>query len=160
VNSWKPIAAAAVIFAAGLGSGVLGAQLYRQYQRPPGPVVPGGPPMPGAAERMELLRRWAGRLDLTRDQRERVDALVHQSQQRVRELWEPVAPKAREELRELRHQIEAELTPEQRTRFETLAKEHPRQPQDHRRRRDGQTNTLSSPAPGSNSLSDPPPGPR
>lgn len=126
VLPWKAITAALVIFAAGAVSGGMAARYYRaQYRRAMLPALPGGPPMPWVSLRLDYIRRLADRLDLTAAQRERIDRYVRESQQRMRELWEPVAPKFKAELHRLRKQIDDELTPEQRAQFQRLQKPRP-----------------------------------
>jgi hypothetical protein len=66
------------------------------------------------------LRRLTERLELTNDQRRRVNELVRNSQDRVRQLYEPVVPRAQFELRQLRQEIEATLNPAQRERFAAM----------------------------------------
>lgn len=150
MNRWKAILAVTVIFAAGFGSGVLATNLYRQPQRPARKQSAVALP-PWTVERMDFMRRWAGRLDLKPEQHARIDALVNESQQRVRGWWRPLVPQVQEELKLLRRRIEAELSPEQRARFESLAKERPaRVPTEGRRRKDGspgQPSELTAPAP-------------
>lgn len=121
---WKAITAAIVIFVAGAVSGSMAARFYRpQPRRAMPPALPGGPPMPWVGQRLDFIRRLADRLDLTATQREHIDRFVRESQQRMRELWEPVAPKFKEELHRLRKQIDDELTPEQRVQFQQLHKQ-------------------------------------
>lgn len=174
MKPWRAILAALVIFVAGLLSGVLASHLYRaKNPQPPPAPFPGGPPMPGMGFRMELMRRMGDRLQLSPEQRERIDRYVQESQQRMRELWQPVEPKAQAELKRLREQIEAELSPEQREALERFFKERPsRGPGDgsswHRRdgrpdgRPEGGTNVPGFPrVPGSRRpgpLQFPPPG--
>jgi Spy/CpxP family protein refolding chaperone len=90
--------------------------------------------------RIELMKRMSQRLNLVPDQRQKIEAIVTTGQQRMRQLWEPVAPQAHELLRELRKNIEAELTPAQRQTFSQLMKERPARPPGERpewRRREG-----------------------
>lgn len=123
MNPWKAIVAALVIFLAGMTSGAFAAHLYRAKTRHgPRVVSPGDPVTPPIAQRYDFLRRLGERLDLSATQRQRIDQLILESQQRMRELWKPVESPAREELRRLRKAIEAELTPEQRLRYEALHK--------------------------------------
>lgn len=86
------------------------------------------PPVAGLT-RIEFLRRAERDLDLNRDQRERIDRLLKESQLRTRKLMEPVDPQIREELRRTKSEFLEVLTPEQRARFEDLIK----QQQQHRR---------------------------
>jgi hypothetical protein len=130
VKAWKAIVAALVIFIAGTVSGGLAGHLCRaKSQKPSRASFPGGPPAPWLAERLELLRRMENKLNLTPAQCLRVDRAVRESQERIRELWEPVAPQAQEEMRQLCRRIEAELTPPQREQFKRLLKHRPLRPE-------------------------------
>jgi Spy/CpxP family protein refolding chaperone len=130
VRPWKAILAALVIFLAGAASGGLAARLYLgEHYRPAPRASAGGPPVPWTAQRGEFLRRIGSQLDLTADQRQRIDRMINESQQRMKGLWEPVAPLAQEEMRQLRRNIAAELTSSQRERFDKLLeKRGPRRP--------------------------------
>ncbi len=126
VLPWKAITAALVIFAAGAVSGAMAARYYRVHsRRAVQPGLPGGPPMPWVSQRLDFIHRLADRLDLTAEQRERIDRHVRESQQRMRELWEPLAPKFKEEMHRLRKQIDDEFTPEQRVEFQRLQRQRP-----------------------------------
>lgn len=121
--SWKPIVAALVIFVAGVVSGAMGMQLYRAKSQALPPRMPGGPPAPGLNQRMDFMRRMGDRLGLSDQQRARIDEILSESQKRSRELWEPLAPKFKEEMERTRKLIDAELTPEQREKAEILHRE-------------------------------------
>ncbi len=125
MNTWKPVLAALVIFAAGVITGTLVAGLRRAPLGPrwtgPGPA----PARPWAVQRLgaqqgELFHRMEKHLDLTPDQRDRIEAIVHETQDRIRTLAEEVTPRTREELRHMRERIREELTPEQRQKFAKL----------------------------------------
>jgi len=121
VNAWKAIFAALVIFCAGMVTGgVAGKFLKRQ----PVPLrLPAGVTVgPGWMQRMEYVKRAERQLDLTPAQRERMEQIVRESQERMKQLWEPIAPHAREEARRVRERILAELNPEQAKKFEQLSK--------------------------------------
>jgi hypothetical protein len=120
------ILAAVVLFLAGLGSGATAAHLYRvrKAHRSPPPAV-ANPTLPAYGQRVDLLRRLTARLDLDPEQRNRIDHAIRESQERLRKLWEPVEPAAKEEVRLLRRRIEAELRPNQRERFESLLRDRP-----------------------------------
>ena len=123
---WRPIAAALVIFAAGVVSGAMGMQLYRaKVQQPPPTRLPGGPPSPWLSQRMDFMRRMGDRLGLSEQQRQRIDEILRESQQRSRELWEPLAPKFKEEMERTKKLIDAELTAEQREKAEIIQRERP-----------------------------------
>ena len=126
--AWKPILAALVIFVAGVVSGGMGMQLYRarlQATPPRLPVGGGGPPSPGFSQRMDFMRRMGDRLGLSEAQRTRIDEILRDSQQRSRELWEPLAPKFKEEMERTKSLIDAELTAEQRAKAEIFQRERP-----------------------------------
>jgi hypothetical protein len=67
---------------------------------------------------MEMLRRLESTLNLSPEQRDSIDALVRESQERVRKLWEPIRPRAQDEFRQLREKVRGVLTEEQRLKFE------------------------------------------
>ncbi len=133
MNAWKVILATMVIFAAGVVTGgMLSWKLQHAYlaqrqhalaERRPQPPSPGG-------ARLEFLRRAQRELNLTPDQRERVDAVLKESQERNRKLMEPVAPQLRLELQRTKEEFRQILTPEQQVRFDELLKkqQHPKEP--------------------------------
>jgi hypothetical protein len=116
VNAWKPIVAALVIFAAGVVTGGLTLRLaqpqrnagFRSVQRPAN--------IRGA--RGDLLDRMQKELGLASEQRERIDQILHDSQDRTHLLWESVAPRAHAEQKHARELIRQELTPGQLARFD------------------------------------------
>jgi hypothetical protein len=91
-------------------------------------------PTPEMVRKIELMGRVQRELNLTPEQRGRIEGYVSESQERARLLWEGVAPLMRKELQETREKIRSELTPEQKKRFEELMKQqqqqHPRRPDD------------------------------
>jgi len=121
VNVWKPILAALLIFCAGTVTGTLLAKLYQAPRRPV-PFRAAVPPGPGMAQRMEYLRRIERQLNLRSAQRERIEQILRESQERMRKLWEPVAPLAQEELQATEQHIRAELTPAQARKFDELSR--------------------------------------
>jgi hypothetical protein len=98
-------------------------QLYRARTQALPPRMPGGPPAPWFSQRMDFMRRMGDRLGLSEEQRNRIDAILRESQQRSRELWEPLAPKFKEEMERTKHLIDAELTAEQRAKAEIIQRE-------------------------------------
>jgi hypothetical protein len=129
MNSWKVILATMVIF----GTGVLtGGMLVRNTAAParsrparnlsaatnlPPPNV-----APAQLQRMEFLLRVRSELNLSAEQHERIEKIIHEGQERSRKIWETVAPEMRKELQAVHDKIRAELSPEQRRRFEALLK--------------------------------------
>ena len=74
---------------------------------------------------MEFLNRVQRELNLTPVQHERIQQIIAEGQVRTKEMWEPVAKQMRQEMQQVRERIRAELTPEQRIRFEELLKQRP-----------------------------------
>jgi hypothetical protein len=115
VKTWKIILAASIIFGTGLVSGFLIAGQLQNRSRGPHPIM---------AQRMELLRRMERPLDLTPAQQKRIGEILRASQERMGKLWDQIRPQAQDEFRVARELIRAELTPEQRKKFEHLLREH------------------------------------
>ena len=125
-----------VIFGAGV---VTGALVVRQTssvnaparQRLPVPIRSAMSSAPGDL-RLEFLRRAQRELDLNPEQRERIDKIIKDSQERTRKLMEPVAPELHAELLKTKEEFLQVLDPEQRARFDRLVK---RQQRPHEPRR-------------------------
>lgn len=125
MNAWKAIFAALVIFCAGMVTGgVIGKHWKRQAVQPR--LASGETVGPGWMQRMEFVKRTERQLDLTPAQRERVEQILKESQEHMKQLWEPIAPHAREEAQRVRERILAELNPKQQKKFEQLTKPRPR----------------------------------
>jgi len=121
-----------VIFGAGV---ITGGLLVHQTTGKKSPRMPRSayatnmPPQtvtPSQMTRMEFLVRANRELELTPQQRERIERVLREGQERSRQIWESVAPDMRKELQLVRERIKAELTPEQRRRFEDLMKKQSR----------------------------------
>jgi Spy/CpxP family protein refolding chaperone len=134
VNPWKVILATMVIF----GTGVLTGALIIRYttdlahpqragfaNRSPESGSPGG-------MRLEFLRRTQRDLDLTAEQRDRIDKVLKQSQERTRKIMEPVSPLLRQEVQRVKAEFRDLLTPEQQVRFDELLKMQQRFKEQHR----------------------------
>jgi Spy/CpxP family protein refolding chaperone len=126
VNTWKVILATMVIFITGV---VTGGLLVRFAEKEPAPVEHGAaPPRPNPPPgspgwvRIDFLRRMQKELDLTADQRQRIDKLLRESQERTKKLMEPVAPSLHAEVQRAKEEFRDALTPEQRVRFDELVK--------------------------------------
>jgi len=141
VNPWKPILAALVIFAAGVVTGGLTVTL-RQSRAPLPPSEPVKKPagLPREGQLRELSRKMQTELALTPEQRQHIEAIVHDSQERMKTLRDEVGQKIGEEFREMRQKIRGELTPEQRKKFAEIMKQH-----DERNKRDERTARPSPP---------------
>jgi Spy/CpxP family protein refolding chaperone len=139
VNTWKVILATMVIFGAGVVTGGLLVHKFSlaasersaptaeeharasHFAHTAGTNRPAQPPSAGM--RLDFLRRAQRELDLTAEQRERVDKIMKESQERTRKIMDPVQPQLREEVKKTREEFMGVLTPEQRTRFEEWMKQ-------------------------------------
>lgn len=159
MKEWKVILATLVIFGAGV---VTGGLLVHQTQRPAGrplPMFGGGQPQPGqpgqfgqrvppTEQRMEFLRHLTRQLELSPEQREKVETIIRDSQQRTKNLWEPVAAKMGEELRKTDDRIREVLTPEQQRKFDEMrARLRENRPEKLMNRPPGAPNNNASPLP-------------
>jgi len=95
--------------------------------RPPQPF----PTFSANGVKIEFLRRMERDLNLSTEQRERIDGILTESQERTRKLMEPVAPQLREELQQTKERFRAALTPIQREAFDAMLKQQQR-PRDQR----------------------------
>jgi hypothetical protein len=138
VNSWKVILATMVIFGTGVITGGLLVKMTSApaRNRPVRNVaVATNAPMssmaPAQMLRLEFLMRVRKELELSAEQNERIEKIIREGQERSRKLWEGVAPELRTELQSVHARIRAELSPEQRRRFEQLLRNasRPNQPE-------------------------------
>jgi Spy/CpxP family protein refolding chaperone len=127
VNNWKVILATMVIFGTGV---VTGGLLVRQAdhgrdRRPQraGAVVHPAPAAPAGVMRIEFLRRMERELELTPAQRDPVDKILKDGQERMKKLMDTVEPRRREEFKRTMEEFQAVLTPEQHKRFDELVKQ-------------------------------------
>ena len=119
MSRWKVILAAFVIFVAGA---VTGGTLVRSY--PPAPTQKAQPArQPGpfnGDHRRGYLQRLNKELELTTNQYQQVEQILATSQERMKKLWEPVSPMAKEEYARTRKEILEVLTPEQREKMKNM----------------------------------------
>lgn len=116
MSTWKVILATLVIFVAGL---VTGALVVKKTTAPPVSI-------PQNIWRTAMLKRLAEDLNLTPGQREEIDGILHESNERTKLIWEFVGPYFQEEYRELNDELRSALTPEQRKKFDQLLKQRQR----------------------------------
>ncbi len=118
MNTWKVILATLVLFGAGVVTGGLLVQHAFQARNDRGTRAPGfnrqGPPS-ARGMRYEFLRRMGSDLDLTPEQRERIDQILKASQDLTRKTLRDEFQKTKAAFREV-------LTPEQQGRFDELIK--------------------------------------
>jgi hypothetical protein len=133
VKAWKVILAALVIFAAGVVTGGLTVRLKVHNLPAPTSSLSVGP----LRQRGELLDRMQRQLYLSATQREHIEKILRDSHERMKQLWDSIAPQAQEEHRRVHELIRAELQPEQQKRFEgMLTTRGPKGFSDDRRRRE------------------------
>jgi Spy/CpxP family protein refolding chaperone len=104
---------------------------------------------PWMMRNVQLLRRMDRELDLTPEQHTHIEAIIKESQERIKGLMRSVQPLMNKEMQETRSEIIKELTPEQQKKFEDFP-HHP-----NAERRHGETNTapINQSATGTNSVS-------
>jgi hypothetical protein len=170
VNTWKIILATLVIFGAGVITGglLVGHSLraahrllarvpttdapLRAADRPSAPVkldagiarASNPPPAVNLPFRKDFLIRLDRELELSPEQRQHIEKIIREGQERTRELW-------RVEWVTTRKRIRSELTPEQQARFEGLFKSRPR---DQQRPSAATGRSTNSPAPSGNPPAD------
>ena len=125
---WKVILATIVIFAAG---GLAGGLLVKSLTPPPLPPKPPISPIISQQRFQDKLKR---ELQLSADQTNRVDKVFHESNARIKILWDLVGPEMQKERQEVYDSIRAILNAEQREKFEQLLKQSHR-PDGQRRSR-------------------------
>jgi Spy/CpxP family protein refolding chaperone len=148
VNTWKVILATLAIFVAGIVTGcVLVNYAHRTQQKnsrailreaishraEANPREPGrGQNLPGNLPgkmpqglRMDFLKNLDREIRLTSEQREQIEKIIKEGQERNQQLWNRVLPELRKEMQETRERIRGILTPEQRAQFEELMKQRP-----------------------------------
>ena len=93
------------------------------------------------------MTRVGDELSLTTEQKEQIEAILRESQERTRALWEEISPQMRAEFQATQEKIRDVLTPEQQQQFEELMKKG-REPRrgDRDRRRPGPDEPPGEPA--------------
>lgn len=115
MKHWKVILAAALIFTSGVITGSLA------FRSAP-PPTPRTLPRPPTDARFDALRQMQEELSLSPQQSERIDAILKDGHQRMRQFWESCQPQVRDEMHRVRELIEAELDESQRLRYQALLK--------------------------------------
>ena len=110
------LAVVVTLFVVGVCVGGLGMHLVDTH-RVRDSVPPGGERFIGRLER---------ELNLTDEQRQRIDEIVEQSRREGDALHREMLPRVREHMRATREQIRDVLTPEQQVRFEELNRQYRR----------------------------------
>ena len=95
---------------------------------PPPPVAsnptsepaPRQPNLVPAMLRMDLLQRMERQMDLTTGQREKIEEILREGQERTRQIMEPVHGELQKQVRNTRDRIKEVLTDEQQRQFDEL----------------------------------------
>ena len=151
MNNWKVILATMVIFGTGVVTGGLlvhHAQGGRDHhpQRLSGALRPAQALSPGVM-RIEFLRRIERELKLAPEQREPIDKILKEGQERMKKLMDTVEPRRREEYKRTLEEFRTVLTPEQRQRFDTVLKQQQQRGRDQRKTAPPREHSLSNPPP-------------
>lgn len=132
MSPWKVILATMIIFGCGVVTGGLVVRVKTAHPRAArvdhsvvgaknaSAPAPGAPPW--QLQRKDFLDKMDRQLDLTPEQRQNIDRVMHDSLDRTRPLWQQIAPQMRDEMRRVREEIRKELTSEQQKKFNDLLK--------------------------------------
>ncbi len=104
----------------------------RRPPRPGGTVRPASP-SPAGVMRMEFLRRMERELDLTPQQREPIERILKEGQERTKKIMDTVEPRRREEFKKTVEEFRAVLTPEQRDRLDAIVKQQQQRAREQRK---------------------------
>lgn len=113
---WKVILATIVIFAAGAFAGGMFVQSRAPERKPV------EPPIPPILAQQRFQQKLKKELELAGEVTNRIDKIFAESNARIKIIWDLLNPEMQKELKEVRDNIRAELTPEQREKFEQLLK--------------------------------------
>lgn len=151
MNSWKVILATMVIFGTGVVTGGLlvrhaGPGRDRRQMRPAG-AIHVAQPSPAGLMRIDFLRRMERDLDLAPEQREPIDKILKEGQERTKKIMETVEPRRREEFKRTIEEFRAVLTPDQRKRFDELVKQQQQRAREQRKAAQPHEHPLATNAP-------------
>lgn len=96
-------------FVAGMAVGVFGSHMHILYGGPGAGYFP-----------RAMVNRLDRRLDLTDEQRKKVEEIIHRRHANIDALWDGTRPRVRAEVEAANEEIARVLTPEQRARFEKM----------------------------------------
>jgi Spy/CpxP family protein refolding chaperone len=119
----------------------------RRPQRTANAVRPGQPVSPGLM-RFEFLRRMERDLDLAPAQREPIDKILKEGQDRMKKIMETVEPRRREALNRTVEEFRGVLTPEQQKRFDDLLKQQQQRAREQRKAAPPRDRPPQNPPPG------------
>lgn len=146
MSTWKVILATLIIFAAGVVTGGLFVKGSSKKAAKPKEVN---------LVRTEMLRRLTRDLNLNAQQRQKINDILQESNERGKILRDVIEPELRAEYKKAIEDIREQLTPSQRNRFDELLKQQKRKGNPNEKRRQnaattnlvrGPTNSLGSPS--------------
>jgi len=145
VNTWRVILATLLIFGAGVVTGgLLVSHTIRTTQSRPrsfnGQLL-----TPWHFQTRELLRRMGRDLDLTPEQRQHIEKIIADSQERTKAIWKPISQSMGREIQRVHGEIRDQLTPGQQQKYDVLIKQRSGRRTEERRR-------SSSPNPATNAI--------
>ena len=125
MNTWKAIFAALVIFGAGFVTGNVVNRVAEHPATPPRNTSrPSQQTLPlEQLRKVELMGCVQRELDLTPEQHARIEKIISDSQERIRDLWDQVAPDIHDEYEDVKKKLYDQLTPEQKKRFDELMRQ-------------------------------------
>ncbi len=136
MNTWKVILAALVIFGAGFVTGNVANRMSEAGKSPAAaPAIAahtgthsGQSPLSlEQLRKVELMGRVQKDLDLSPEQHARIEKIIGDAQERIRDLWEQVAPDIHDEYDDVQKKVCQELTPDQKKTFDDLMKKQQQQ---------------------------------
>ena len=83
--------------------------------------------------RLEFLRRIESDLTLTPEQREPIERILKEGQERTKKIMETVEPRRREEFKKTMEEFRAVLAPEQRTHLDAIMKQQQQRAREQRK---------------------------
>lgn len=128
MNAWKVILATLVIFGTGVVTGGL-LVTYAIHTNSPSSV----PAQPGTQQtalnpwqlRGQLLRRLVRDLNLTTGQREHIEDIIKDSQERTKNIWKPIQGPMNREIQRMFREVRDQLTTEQNEKLDEMLRAHP-----------------------------------
>lgn len=164
MKPWKVILAAVLIFVAGAMAGMSLTRRAPRAATNAGPtgtnhVSPATAPPNFVVQRLEFLRQAERQLDLTPEQRAKVEQIMNDSRLRTRLVMDKLAPELRDELKRTTQAIRETLTgKEQREKFDRLMRNRAQQqmqkrdekrpPNEERKKKMSSTNSQAFGQPG------------
>ncbi len=142
MSPWKVILATMVIFACGVLTGAMVGRTGLQPAAAPATAATNAPALPSVAvnpknpappgwqlQRLEFFKRMEKQLDMAPDQRDQIEKIMKESQERTKPLWEQIAPQMDDELKRVRQEVNKVLTPDQRKKMNELTRRNNRKPE-------------------------------